>query len=103
MDAKPEYGLTTVLLVERYEDLPNSCEDIIQYDGQELQLYNVSESSQLVKHIQPDYVKTEQLEMLARAVLADDAEATQPFFTHACAGSIEEMSPRPCAPAIVQR
>ena len=44
-----------------------------------------------------------QLEMLARAVLADDAGATQEFFTHAWAGSMDEISPRPCAPAIVQR
>lgn len=36
-----KYGLTTVLLVERYEELPNSCEFILQNDSQFKGMYDL--------------------------------------------------------------
>ena len=43
LDTGHSYGITTVLLVERYEELPNSCEYIIQNDGEGKSVYNVRE------------------------------------------------------------
>lgn len=65
-DPKEEYGLTTILMEENYEDLPNACEHIIHNDGNETSLYNVSASSTEKTVIKFDYVSAEELEGLAR-------------------------------------
>ena len=66
LNPKPEYGLTTVIMVERYDDLPNSCEDIIQNDGTVAQLYHVAESMEDAKNIEFDRINPTMLEQLAR-------------------------------------
>lgn len=66
LEQKSEYGLTTILLAEHYEELPNVCEQIIQNDGTESSLYNVAESSQQKKKLQFDRITGDKLLKLAR-------------------------------------
>ncbi len=40
-DAKTDYGLTTILLADMYQNLPNVCEDIIENDSTFCGIYNV--------------------------------------------------------------
>ncbi len=41
LEPEAAWGVTTILLVERYEQLPNSCEFIIQNDGEYKGIYSV--------------------------------------------------------------
>lgn len=66
MNPKDEYGLTTILLAEKYENLPNMCEEIIENDGSFTGIYNVNESRQQMSTITFDKVSDIQVEMLAR-------------------------------------
>ena len=65
-DPKEEYGLTTVLLVERYEDLPNACEYIIENDGQFQGIYTVGNDVSEKQHVVFDDISGERLESFAR-------------------------------------
>lgn len=60
------FGLTTFLLVERYEELPNACEQIIQNDSNFQGIYNVTQGQQSKVQIKFDYVATERLEHFTR-------------------------------------
>ena len=65
MHPKPEYGITSVLLAERYEDLPNGCEYVIQNDGRTAEIFAVcgeEKNNSLVF----ETVKVEELDRLAR-------------------------------------
>lgn len=63
---RPEYGITTILLAEKYEDLPNSCEQIIQNDGRASGFFHVSDEEEKSKDLVFETVSYEQLEQLAR-------------------------------------
>ena len=60
----PDVGVTFVLLAENYEDLPNTCECIIQNDGQFSGLVNIRNSERT--QISFDNVEAQQLEQFAR-------------------------------------
>ena len=45
LEPEPAYGITTLLLVERYEQLPNSCEFIIQNDNEYRGIYSVRDDA----------------------------------------------------------
>lgn len=77
LNPSPEYGIASILLVERYEDLPNSCEDIIQNDGESSLVYNTVESSQLAKRVQFDYVTSNSLEKLTRKLAGIEVNETE--------------------------
>lgn len=66
LDPKTEYGLTTVLLVERYEDLPNTCEYIIENDNSFQGIYKVGNEVSEKQQIIFDDVSVESLEGFAR-------------------------------------
>lgn len=66
LDPKPEYGITTVLLVEKYEDLPNTCENIIQNDGHVSRFFHVFDRDQQTKNLVFETVGIDQLEKLSR-------------------------------------
>ena len=66
LDPKPEYGLTTILMAEKYEDLPNTCENIIQNDGRESKFFHVFDSEQETKGLVFENVNIDQLEGLSR-------------------------------------
>ena len=66
LDPKPEYGITTILLTEKYQDLPNTCENIIQNDGIQSRFFHVFEGEQETRELMIEEVSVEQLENLAR-------------------------------------
>ncbi len=66
LEPKPEYGITTVLLAEKYEDLSNTCENIIQNDGNASRFFHVYDSEQESKGLRLESVSREQLEELSR-------------------------------------
>lgn len=65
-EPKPEYGITSVILAERYEDLPNSCENIIQNDGSEAVMFHVVKEEARSRNLIFELVSKEELEQLAR-------------------------------------
>ena len=66
LDPKPEYGITTILLAEKYENLPNTCENIIQNDGRASRFFHVFDSEQQTKDLVFETVGVTQLENLSR-------------------------------------
>lgn len=69
-----KYGISTVWLAERYEDLPNSCEEIICNDGYISGLYNVNEGLSKLKQIMFDAVNHASLEAFARNLAGVEVE-----------------------------
>lgn len=67
-DNKDEYGLTTILLVERYEDLPNSCEKIIENDENFSGTYSVYDTAEERIPVNFDVVSSLRLETFARDI-----------------------------------
>ena len=48
---QPEYGVSTCLLVENYEDLPNCCGQVIQNDANVLGMYHVTDGLEKQKEL----------------------------------------------------
>ncbi|NCC44481.1 MAG: type VII secretion protein EssC [Clostridia bacterium] len=63
---KEEYGITTILLAERYEDLPNSCEYIIQNDTYFQGMYSVGTQKNDQESIAFDHIDEKTMETFAR-------------------------------------
>lgn len=61
-----ELGLTTVLLTERYEELPNNCDFIIENTENFKGMYNVFDQTEKRQKIVFDRVKKEEVEKFAR-------------------------------------
>lgn len=72
-----KYGITTFWLAQRYEDLPNSCEEIICNDGQLTGLYNVNEGMARLKRIAFDHVDHRLLAIQARSLAGIEVEHAQ--------------------------
>lgn len=66
LNPRPEYGITTLLLAENYEDLPNSCEEIIQNNGVVAQHFHIYNNNNEVHNLVFESVSLEQLESLSR-------------------------------------
>ena len=62
----PRCGLTTILMVERYEELPNSCECIIKNDAEFQGMYDVHDRVADRKKITFDQVDADYLEDFSR-------------------------------------
>lgn len=74
-----EYGITTFLMVEREEELPNTCEDIIQNDSYFQGFYNLMEGPMEKRAALLDRVSKEELERLGRtlsSILVNENEMT---------------------------
>lgn len=65
---RPEYGLTTFWLGERYEDLPNNCEEIIQKDSFGEGRFNVNEGRERFTKVEFDTVSSAMLRSLSRRI-----------------------------------
>ena len=66
-DVKPAYGLTTFLMVETIQQLPNSCETIIQNNDFGSKLYNLMDIQQeKYNSFKPDIISRSALEDFAR-------------------------------------
>lgn len=66
LDAKHDYGITTLLLADRAEDLPNACECVIAKTDDAFIMYHTRESKEDTGTIRPDLVSREELERFAR-------------------------------------
>lgn len=64
--SETKYGLSTILLAERYEDLPNSCEFIIQNDAEFRGYYQVTDDISDRVPIRFDEITGSQFEQFAR-------------------------------------
>lgn len=60
-EAKPEYGITTCLMVENLEDLPNECEDVIQNDRYFRGIYSLMDTGENKQEFVPDKVSPDEL------------------------------------------
>ena len=64
---RPEYGVTCVLLEERYEDLPYTCEYVIRRDGRTEEIVDMrGETEDRIQHFES--VPAEALERLVRGI-----------------------------------
>lgn len=68
LDPKHNYGITTLILADRAEDLPNACECVIASSGGALRLYHTRAAEEAPSPIQPDLVDRETLERFARSL-----------------------------------
>ncbi len=59
-------GLSTVLLVENYEDLPNSCNYVIENDADFQGMYDVTDNIEDRLNIRFDHISSKQMEWMAR-------------------------------------
>jgi S-DNA-T family DNA segregation ATPase FtsK/SpoIIIE len=60
-EARAEYGITTFLMVENLEQLPNACEEVIQNDQYFQGFYNLLDTGHEKKAFVPDKVSAWQL------------------------------------------
>lgn len=60
-EARPEYGITTFLMAETLEQLPNECEKIIQNDGYFQGIYSLTDTEDKKQAFVPDTVSAAQL------------------------------------------
>ena len=67
-DKEQACGLTTILLAERYEELPNRCEFVIQNDNNFKGMYNIYDDKEKRLPIKFDYVDQERLDKFARNI-----------------------------------
>lgn len=65
-DTKKDYGLTTFIMTDNYQNLPNVCENIIQNDSDFCGCYNVLDRNSQVCQIKFDTVAPERLEYMSK-------------------------------------
>lgn len=65
-DIQGDYGLTTILMVENYEDLPNECVEIVQNDEHFHGIFNVNEKDDTRPQVLFDELSVLQLESFTR-------------------------------------
>ena len=70
MNPAPEYGLATICLAERYEDLPNECDYVIQNDGDFKGTYHLTDNLDERVAVDFDHITLEEARQQA-AVLAN--------------------------------
>lgn len=68
LNPKPEYGLTTLILTEKYEELPNECEYIIENSDRYSGAYHVYDGYEDRVQIRIDAVSSDRLERFARTI-----------------------------------
>lgn len=66
LSKEPQYGLTTILLTDRYEELPNDCEYIIENTDNFCGMYDVFEGKENRQKIVYDEADDSELEHFAR-------------------------------------
>ncbi|MDE7261691.1 MAG: cell division protein FtsK, partial [Oscillospiraceae bacterium] len=66
LNSDTDLGVTTILLAEHPEDLPNSCVNLIQNDGQFQGFYYVEEGEESRRPLTFDHISLEDAEALSR-------------------------------------
>lgn len=67
-EAKPEYGITTFLMVDVLEQLPNECEEIIEDDKYFRGYYNLMDTGDKKQAFVPDRVSAAQLAVFGQTL-----------------------------------
>ena len=67
-EARAEYGITTFLMVENLEQLPNACEEVIQNDRYFQGFYNLLDTGHEKKPFVPDKVSARQLDAFGQTL-----------------------------------
>ena len=100
LNPQPGLGLTTVLLSENYEGLPNACQYIIHHDQEFSGVYSVTDTLDKRKNIQFDQVGAEEVDLFARRLSSvrvnelesgSDIPAVLDFFDMLGVSNFEEM------------
>ncbi|WP_026517592.1 type VII secretion protein EssC [Butyrivibrio sp. MC2021] len=68
LSPKPEYGLSTIYMVENYEQLPNACEYIIENDNIYSGIYRTSEDLEKGTTVKFDSITTRQAHDFAQRI-----------------------------------
>lgn len=99
-EAKPEYGITTFLMVEHLEQLPNACEEVIENDRYFQGFYNLLDTEHEKKRFVPDQVTSSQLAAFGQTlanIRVNEAESNSEipnsldFFSMYGVSSLEEF------------
>lgn len=78
-DPKPEYGLTTFIMSDAYNNLPNECENIIENDKYFTGIYNAVNYGSEKRAVRFDRVSSSELDSLAKrlsGIQVNEAETT---------------------------
>ncbi len=78
-EAKSEYGITTFLMVEVLEELPNECEEIIENDKYFQGFYSLMDTANKKQAFIPDRVTASQLAVFGQTlanILVNEIEST---------------------------
>ena len=67
-DNQGKYGLTTILMADMYQNLPNSCENIIENDSSFCGFYNVMTDYGEAQSVAFDRIRTEELTAFAKRI-----------------------------------
>lgn len=67
-EAKPEYGITTFLMAEVLEQLPNECEEIIENDTYFRGYYNLLDTGDKKQAFVPDHISAAQLSIFGQTL-----------------------------------
>lgn len=70
-------GVTTVLLADRFEQLPNGCVDIIENNQEFSGFFNIGHDTETRIHIDFDFVTTDDVERFARTISAVEVQETE--------------------------
>lgn len=100
LDKKNDYGMTTIIMTDYYQNLPNECENIIQNDEVFQGVYSVQNQARNVCNIHYDKVNPYRLEQFAKRIsgievreVEDDAGIVSAldFFEMYGAGTLEDF------------
>ncbi|BAL00630.1 putative cell division protein FtsK [Oscillibacter valericigenes Sjm18-20] len=101
LEPKPEYGVTTVLLSETYEGLPNACQYIVQNDADFSGMYSVSDLLDQRQTVRFDQLSVQHAERFARGLSGvrvnevesgGDIPAVLDFFDMMGVDTLEELA-----------
>lgn len=68
IEPEQDYGVSLVVLAERYEDLPNSCVDIVQNDSEFVGNYHTEDAKDTKRSIRLDELSVQDAEDFARRI-----------------------------------
>ncbi len=76
-EGKDEYGLTTIIMAEKYSDLPNKCDYIIYNNDEFKGIYDVNNADDGRINIEFDSVSVGELEKFARTIMNVEVAETE--------------------------
>lgn len=76
-EPKPEYGLTTFLMVENANQLPNACEEVIENDMYFKGMYNLMDTEHEKYSFLPDRVDVKKLEAFGKTLANIQVKETE--------------------------